>query len=417
MKWTFKHTLYASYTGYITQAIVATLPPLLFTTYRSAYGISFDKIAALISLLFFTQIITDLVAIRLVDRIGYRASAVGAHALAAAGLVLMAVLPNGMENAYAGLIVASLLNAAGSGLIEVIISPIVEYLPGEEKAQGMSMLHSFFCWGQVGVVLLSTAFLAFAKGEVRTFLPALWALLPLGNLFLFLKVPIREPNAEEGGQPLRALLSSGTFWLCILMMICAGSAEQSMSQWASLFAEEGLGVNKTVGDLFGPCAFAVLMGSGRVFQARHGLKKHGIPRSLARSAALCLACYLVTVFAPYAWLSLIACAVCGLSVAVMWPGTFSLSAEKFPAGGTTMFAILALAGDVGCTVGPSAVGLISDRVMLNPPQGLQTVFSAATVEQAGIKTGLLIAAVFPLLMCVLSFAVSRRHGGSVPVVK
>jgi fucose permease len=317
-------------------------------------------------------------AVRHVDRIGYRAAAVAASIFSTAGLVSLGILPFALPDPYMGLLIATVINAVGGGLLEVIISPIVEALPNDNKAAAMSLLHSFYCWGYVGVILLSTLYFNLAGIAAWPRLPMLWALIPLGNIFLFSLVPLRTlAGGNEAPVPPRALFKKSSFLLLFLVMICSGASEQAMSQWASFFAEAGLNVSKTTGDLLGPCAFAVLMGAVRVF---FGLKQATInlTRVLAGAGILCVLSYLVTVFSPFPLLSLAGCAVCGLSVGIMWPGTFSLASRIFPRGGTAMFAILALAGDAGCASGPGLVGLVMNATTL--------------------KTGLLTAIVFPLLL-------------------
>ena len=390
---TYKHTLYASYLGYVTQAIVNNLPPLLFIVFSRDFGISLEKIGLLISLNFGVQIATDWACAHVLDKIGYRPASVIAHALCALGLALLGVLPRVMDP-YLGLVVATVINAVGGGMIEVLISPIVESLPGDKKAASMSLLHSFYCWGQTAVVLLSTLYFTTVGLAAWRWLAALWALVPLFNMFFFLKVPLCALVEEGKGLSLKALFSRGAFWLMLLLMVCAGASEQAMAQWASLFAEMGLGVSKTMGDLLGPCAFAILMGSARVFFGSRG-SHLPLTRILTGSAALCVASYLVAVFSPLPILSLMGCALCGLSVGAMWPATISLSARSFPQGGTAMFAMLALAGDLGCSSGPGLVGVVSSRVQ-EGARWAQALFQGG--GQAALKAGLLLAIAFPVLM-------------------
>ena len=385
---TYRHTLYASYLGYITQAICNNLPPLLFLTFKSTYGISLEKIAMIPLVFYLAQLLIDLAATRFADKIGYRTCVVVSQILSAAGLALMAVLPDLLPLPFAGILIAVVLYAVGSGLIEVLVSPIVEGLPGEHKEKAMSLLHSFYCWGHVAVVLLSTAYFALAGMDNWRYLPFLWAVLPLLNAFLYAKVPMTPPLAAHERTPLRALFSRRIFWVFLLMMICAGASEQAMSQWASLFAERGLSVSKTMGDLLGPCAFAVLMGLARLLYGILG-DKLNIRRAMALSAALCVGCYLLAANAPHPLLGLLGCAVTGFSVGLMWPGTFSMVARAFPQGGTAMFAMLALAGDMGCSAGPGLVGLVSGG--------------------AGLNAGLMVACVFPVLMLASALCLSLRR--------
>lgn len=354
------HTLTACFTGYVTQAIVVNFAPLLFLTFNRTYGISLTLIGLMITVNFAVQLLIDLLSTKFVDKLGYRPCAVAAHLFCGAGLVLLAVLPDLLAAPAAGLFIASVIYAMGGGLIEVLISPIVEACPYEKKKSVMSLLHSFYSWGQVAVVALSSLFFALAGIENWTVLAMIWAAVPLLNAVYFLFVPL-YPLVEEGKQPdgLRSLLRSGMFWFFIVLMLCAGSAEQSVSQWASAFAEAGLGVSKTLGDLLGPCMFAVMMGIARVIFAGIG-ERISLHIALFVSACGCIAGYLLCSLSPVAWLGLVGCGLVGLSVGIMWPGTISFASARIPRGGTALFALLALAGDVGCMAGPSAVGAIAD---------------------------------------------------------
>ena len=390
---TYRHTLYASYLGYITQAICNNLPPLLFVTFNERFGVTLGQLGLLVSINFFVQMAVDLLAARYVDRIGHRRAVVLAQALSTLGLVLLGVLPYVLANAFAAILLPIAISAVGGGLLEVLVSPIVESLPGEHKEKAMSLLHSFYCWGHVAVVLLSTAYFALAGVDNWRYLPFLWAALPLLNAFLYAKVPMRPPLAAHERTPLKALFSRRLFWLFLLMMVCAGASEQAMSQWSSLFAERGLAVGKTVGDLLGPCAFAALMGLARLLYGILG-DRLNIRRAMVLSAGLCVACYLLAANAPHPLLGLLGCAVTGFSVGLMWPGTFSMVARAFPQGGTAMFAMLALAGDVGCSAGPGLVGLISGG--------------------SGLSAGLMAACAFPALMFFSAACLSLRHHAGRP---
>ena len=389
-KLTFQHTIYASYLGYITQAIVNNLAPLLFVIFQDSMGISLEKITFLITLNFCIQMTVDLLSARFVDRVGYRRCAVAAHILSGLGLVGMAAFPVLFQNAYGGLLAAAALYAVGGGLIEVLISPIVEACPTRNKAAAMSLLHSFYCWGTVAVALLSTGFLAvFGKGSWRA-LCLLWAVLPFGNALLFARVPIASLTKEDEGMSIRTLAGRKMFWLFLLLMVAAGASEQAMSQWASAFAESGLGVSKAVGDLAGPCFFSALMGTARTLYAKHE-EELPLLKAVAGSGMLCVGAYLLAVLAPWPALSLVGCGLCGFSVGVLWPGVFSLASAHFPRGGTALFALLALGGDVGCSCGPTVVGL------------------AAGAWNGNLKAGLTAALVFPAALVALSAAYGGRR--------
>ena len=384
---TYRHTLYASYLGYVTQAICNNLPPLLFVTFNERFGVTLGHLGLLVSINFAIQMLVDLLSARYVDRIGHRRAVVLAQGMSTAGLLLLGVLPYVLENAFIAILIPIAIGAVGGGLLEVLVSPIVEGLPGEHKEKAMSLLHSFYCWGHVAVVLLSTAYFALAGVENWRYLPLIWAILPFANAFLYAKVPMQPPLAEHERMPLKTLFSKKVFWLFLLMMVCAGASEQAMSQWSSLFAERGLSVGKAMGDLLGPCAFAALMGLARLLYGLLG-DKLNVRRAMALSAALCVGCYVLAANAPHPLLGLLGCALTGFSVGLMWPGTFSIVARAYPQGGTAMFAILALAGDVGCTAGPGLVGLVSGG--------------------AGLSAGLMVACIFPVLMLVSALVSARR---------
>lgn len=375
----YNHTIKACYVGYITQAIVNNFVPLLFLTFQRTYSIPLTQITLLVSLNFVVQLVVDMLAAKFVDKIGYRVSVVGAHLFCAAGLVGLGTLPELLPNPLTGLILSVGCYAVGGGMIEVLISPIVEACPTEKKSAVMSLLHSFYCWGSVGVILVSTIFFTlFGIGNWKV-LSILWAVIPLANAFVFAKVPILTLVEEGEGLSLRQLFRMKLFWIFAMLMVCAGASEQAMSQWASAFAESGLGVSKTIGDLAGPCLFAALMGTSRVFYAKYS-ERVKLTSFMKGSAILCIISYLIACFSPIPLLALAGCALCGLSVGIMWPGTFSLASGACPKGGTAMFAMFALFGDLGCSLGPTIVGTISG--------------------QAGgdLKTGLMSAILFPILL-------------------
>lgn len=375
----YRHTLYASYLGYITQAIINNLAPLLFLTFQRTFHISLSQIASLVTVNFGVQLVVDLLAARFVDRIGYRICIVTAHIFSGIGLICLGTLPQLLPSPYIGLLLAVSIYAIGGGLIEVLISPIVESCPTDEKSASMSLLHSFYCWGHVGVVILSTIFFQLAGIDNWKLLTFFWALIPLFNSIYFTQVPIRPLVEDDDGFSIRKLCSMKLFWVLMLLMVCSGAAEQSMSQWASAFAESGLRVSKTIGDLAGPCLFAVLMGCSRLFYAKYS-EKVDLQKFIFYSGFLCIASYLLAVFAPHPFLSLLGCALCGLSVGILWPGTFSIAAKRCPKGGTALFALLALAGDLGCSSGPALVGSVSQAM------------------GGSLQSGLLFAIIFPGLL-------------------
>lgn len=359
MKTNYKPTIYACFVGYIVQAIINNFAPLLFLTFQDSYGIPLSKITFLVTFNFLFQLAVDLIAAVVIDKIGYRVAAVAAHVFAAAGLVSMAFLPELMPDPFAGLLISVVIYALGGGLLEVLISPIVEACPTDNKEAAMSLLHSFYCWGHVGVVLLSTLFFLTAGIEHWKVLAILWAVIPVINGIVFTRVPIAKLlSDEEKGMSIKELVSGKTFWIFILLMFCAGSCEQAVSQWASAFAEKGLNISKTLGDLAGPMLFAVCMGTSRVLYSKIG-EKLQLRKAMVFCGLLCLGSYLMISLSPFPLIGLIGCGICGFSVGLLWPGTFSLAAVGLPRGGTAMFALLALAGDLGCSMGPTLVGRVS----------------------------------------------------------
>ncbi|MBQ9510419.1 MAG: MFS transporter [Clostridia bacterium] len=385
----YNHTIYASYIGYITQAIVNNFAPLLFLTFSNQFSLSLDKITLITTINFAVQLAVDLISAKLIDKIGYRISIVAAHVFAAAGLIGLSVLPWIFSNQYIGIIISVVLYAIGGGLTEVLISPIVEACPVERKEGSISLLHSFYCWGQFGVILLSTLFFTVFGIEHWRILSLIWAAVPIANCIYFSKVPLF--SVSKGAEPARIsqLFKNKLFWLILLLMLCAGASELAMAQWASAFAESALHVSKAVGDLAGPCAFALLMGTARAlygkFSDRLPLKK-----VIMWCAALCIASYLLASLTSLPVFGLIGCAVCGFSVGIFWPGTFSLAAASIPAAGTAMYAFMALAGDMGCMGGPTLVGL------------------SANALGGNLKIGLLSAVIFPIIILVGSFLLDRK---------
>ena len=375
----YKKTLIACYLGFITQAISANFAPLLFLMFEDTYGISFEMIALVPMIFYLTQLLVDLVAVKFADIIGYRTCVVASQVVSAAGLLLMAFLPDILPNPFIGILISVVLYAIGSGLIEVLLSPIVEACPFENKAGVMSLLHSFYCWGAVGVVLGSTLFFAIFGMVYWQILTVIWAVVPLLNIFNFLSCPIERLVEDGEGLRIGQLLRLPLFLLMIVLMICVGASEATMNQWASAFTESALGVSKTVGDLAGPCLFAVFMGLSRMFYGKKS-EKLDLTKVMLGCGLLCVVCYLLAALSPIPIIGLIGCALCGLSVGIMWPGTISISSQKCPKGGTAMFAFLALAGDLGAAVGPTMVGGIADAA------------------GGDLKTGLLFATLFPIVM-------------------
>ncbi len=376
----YRKTLIACYMGFVTQAIAANFAPLLFLTFHKSYGIPLGKIALISSVFFITQLIVDILCARFADTIGYRKCVVGSQLLSAVGLIGLAFLPQITADPFTGIIISTILYAIGSGLTEVLVSPIVEACPFEHKEAAMSLLHSFYCWGAVGVILLSTLFFSLFGIENWRWLSCIWAVIPLCNVFNFAICPIEHPTEDGKGLSIGSLLKIPLFWLAILLMICAGASELSMAQWASAFAESALGLSKSMGDITGPCMFAVTMGISRSLYGKYG-EKLDLMKFMLGSGALCLGCYLIASLSQLPLAGLAGCMICGFSVGIMWPGTISICSAKIPSGGTAMFALLAMAGDMGGALGPAIVGNISQNAGDDIQKGLLAgcVFPAVLV--------------------------------------
>lgn len=390
----YRKTLLACYLGFVTQAIAANFAPLLFLKFHSDYGIPLGQIALISTVFFLTQLIMDVMCAKFVDRIGYRVCVVASSLCFSAGLAGLAFLPELFPSPFAGILTSVVIYAVGSGLLEVLGSPIVEACPFEHKESVMSLLHSFYCWGSVGVVVVSTAFFAVFGIERWKWLACLWALLPLYNTYNFATCPI-EPLVEEGkGMGIRGLLKVPVFWLAIVLMVCAGASELTMAQWASAYAESAIGLSKTMGDLTGPCLFAAAMGISRVLYGKYG-ERIALTGFMLGSGLLCLVCYLTASLSGNPAIGLVGCIVCGSSVGILWPGTISISSGRMPYGGTAMFALLAMAGDLGGAFGPSLAGAVSQRFGDN------------------LQKGMLAGSVFPLVLvvCVLLLRLAQPEKG------
>lgn len=382
----YSHTLRVSYIAYIVQAIAVNFSPLLFVTFSKTYGLSLTNISGLILFTFVVQLIVDFTSAKFIHIIGYRVCAVSAHIVAAAGFILLGFLPDVCGNPFVGIMIACLFYSLGSGLIEVMVSPIVESCPTPNKESAMAFLHSFYCWGTALVIVVSTLFFKFFGIENWHIMSYIWAIIPICNGVAYMFVPINSIDEADGEGTIKNLFSYKIIYVIILLMIASGASELAMSQWASAFAEKGLNVSKTVGDIAGPCMFAIMMGTGRVVYSALA-KKVNILLYMAASAAFCILSYLMAALCDNPIAALIGCAFVGLSVGVFWPGTFSFATKKCPDGGTAMFGILAFSGDLGCTIGPAIVGYVSGAFSDN------------------IKMGLLFGIVFPIILLITSLAI------------
>ena len=377
----YKKTKIACYLGFITQAIAANFAPLLFLKFHTDYNISLGNIALISTCFFFTQLVVDLFCAKFVDGIGYRTCIVASEVCSALGLVGLAFLPDLLSNSYTGIIISVIIYAIGSGLIEVLCSPIVEACPFENKEATMSLLHSFYCWGAVGTILVSTAFFAIFGIDSWKWLAVLLAMVPAINIYNFATCPIEYLVEDGEGMSIPSLFKTPLFWVTIILMICSGASELSMAQWASAYAEAALGLSKTMGDLMGPCLFAVAMGISRMLYGKYG-EKVNLSKFMLGSGALCVMCYVLASLFSNPVVGLIGCILCGFSVGIMWPGTLSISSKKFPTGGTAMFALLAMAGDLGGSIGPGIVGRVTQMAGDN------------------IRTGMTVGLVFPVVLVI-----------------
>lgn len=386
----YKHTVAASFTAFVVQAVVNNFAPLLFLTFQAQYGIELSKITVLITANFFIQIFVDLTAVLFVDRIGYRASTVLAHAMCATGLIFMTILPEILPSAFAGLLISVFCYAVGAGLLDITINPIVNSCPSTNSNQLLCLLHSFYCWGSVAAVGISTLFFALFSTDNWKIMSLIWAILPIVNAVMFTRVPIAPVVGEDEEKlSIKDMLKTKAFWIFMVLILCAGSSEQAVSQWASTFAEKGLGVSKTVGDLAGPMLFSVLMGVSRMIYGKFG-DKIDLDGMMIFSGALCMVSYLLIALSSSAVLGLVGVALCGFSVGIMWPGTFSKASAGIKGGGTAMFALLALGGDLGCSSGPTFAGMM------------------ASAFDDDLKKGILCAIFFPALLTVLTIFTKRR---------
>ncbi len=385
----YQSTLRCCFVGYIIQAIVVNFLPLLFVTIQQEYNIPLSKITILITVTFFVQILTDVLSAPFINKYGYKTPIVFSHLFSALGLILLTVLPQ-IIDPFAGFLISVIIYAIGSGLLEVLVSPITEACPTPNKEKAMSLLHSFYCWGQMGVVLVSSLFfLVFGVLKWR-FLSLIFALVPIINLAIFMNSPIPDV-VKDGKQPLslKQLLTNKTFLLLLLLMICAGASEVSVAQWASAFAEKGLGLSKTLGDIAGPAAFALLMGISRVFYGKYA-DMINLMHFILFSVVLCIFSYLLISLSPSPLISLMGCALCGFSVGILWPGTISIASASIQNGGAFMYGLLALGGDVGCTLGPTFTGLVAD------------------FYNSDLKIGIFAAIVFPVIM-LLALVFHTKH--------
>lgn len=387
MSYNYTKTKLACYSGFVVQAIVNNFLPILFIILQDSYDLSYEALGRIVLFNFCTQIAADLLTPKITDLVGYKGCAALSQFTAALGLIMLSFMPNVCSSPYVGIVISVVVYAIGSGMMEVILSPIMELLPTKNKGANMAFTHSFYCWGQAFTVILTTVFVKIIGDVNWSFIPIIWAVIPLINVVAFTHVRVVEPPKEQRGGSLKGIMRERTFYCFMIFMFCAGASEIAMAEWASMFAQQGLGVNKVTGDLLGPCAFAVCQGTGRVvfgaFSGRYSARK-----ALIYNNILCAVCYFAVGVCDIKWLSLVACALCGFSVSLSWPGTYSIAATRFKNGGTKMFSIFAFCGDLGCSLGPWLLGLIADF--------------------CGLATGFVVCAAFPLIMVLTALTVKEN---------
>ena len=386
----YHKTKIACYMGFITQAIAANFAPLLFLKFHNDYHISLGNIALISTFFFFTQLLVDLFCAKFVDYIGYRICVVASEIFASLGLVGLAFLPDLLPDPFIGIICSVVVYAIGSGLIEVLCSPIIEACPFENKEATMSLLHSFYCWGSVGTILISSLFFLIFGINSWKWLAVIWALIPAVNTYNFMTCPIEHLVDTGTGMGIKSLFAKPFFWVAICLMICSGASELAMAQWASAYAESALGLSKALGDLAGPCMFAVTMGISRIIFGKYG-KQLDLMKFMGGSGILCVICYLLSALSYNSIIGLVGCIVCGFSVGIMWPGTISIFSKTFPKGGTAMFSLLAMAGDLGGSIGPGIVGRITQNAENN--------------IRIGMRCGL----IFPVILLFMLFLLYRKN--------
>ncbi len=385
---TYQHTQAACFIGSMIQAVNCCFVPLLFVSFQQEFGLSLEKVTLLITANFLVQLLADALGASLVDRIGHRVCIVAGQLLSALGLASLAIFPYIFPTPLTGLLSSVVLIAISGGITEVLLSPIQEACPTKNKEAAMSLMHSFFCWGSMAVAAISTGLFALLGRENWGWVCGIWAVLPLCNALFFSQVPLGTIVEAGKTMTILQLLKSGTFWLLLVLMMLSGASETVISQWASALAETGLGVSKVVADLAGPCLFALCMGVGRVLHVKLS-DKIKIEKYLLVSAVLCIVGYGLVVLPNNAAVNLLGCGICGFAVAVMWPGSLSLAAQRMPLGGTAMFGLLAVGGDIGCTLGPTMTGFLSGQFDDN------------------LKVGIAAAAVFPIAL-VLAVLVLKK---------
>ena len=404
-KVSYQATIYACYLGYFVQAVIVNVTPILFIPLREHFGLTFEQMGRLVLINFITQVVVDLSFSKPVERYGIRPFIVTAHTLACVGLGLFAAAPLLFSNPYTGFVIATIIFSGSGGLLELLLSPIVNAIPTDEKAAAMSVLHSFYSWGQVVVVLLTTVLVAVLGSGKWYLIMVMWTLLPLINIFAFSRVPLAPMVAEEHRTKLRTLIKERFFIVALFGILFGAAAENTMALWTSTFLEKAIHLPKLTGDIAGVCMFASMMGIGRALYGKFG-SKINIYKAMLWGSALTTICYLVIAFSPWMFLSLIACAACGLGVSVLWPGSLVISANRFPLAGASMFAVLSSGGDSGASIGPWLVGFMADKA----PMWMKNMPFSMNGEEFGLRAGLAVGIAFPLAMFFCLKYLIKNHG-------
>ena len=395
-KVSYKSTVIACYTGYFSQAIVVNLVPIIFIPLRERFGFSYSQLGLLILINFVTQILIDISLSKAADKYGLRIFAVVSHFLCVAGFLLFAFTPYffaGQE--FLGYMVSSVVFSAGGGLLEILLNPIIDAIPAKQKDRAMILLHSFYAWGQAAVVIITTLLLFF--GVNLTVIILLWAAIPFVNGFIFSKVPIAEKENKENIIKIRQLIKNPIFIIAFIAILFGSASEATMAQWASSFMQKGLGLPKITGDILGICGFAVMLGTGRALYGFYA-KKVRLNKILIYSSFAAVICYFVVAVSPFDFLSIAACAVSGLCVSLMWPGTLVIASERLPLAGASMFALLSAGGDIGAAAAPFATGNTIDFFI-----------SRLGNEQSGLRLGILLSGLFPLAALIFFAKLKKRQ--------
>lgn len=399
----------ACYFSNISMSIVGNLPPLLFLTFREQYGISYSLLGLLVLINFVTQLVVDLVFSFFSHKYNISATVKVMPLLTVAGLLLYAFSPMILPNfVYGGLILGTVIFSAAAGLGEVLISPVIAALPSPDPDREMSKLHSVYAWGAVGVVILSGAFLFFLDKAYWPILCASYAIIPLLSAILYLFSDIPELNTErvEGG--ILRCFKDRRLWACVAAIFLGGAAECTMAQWSSAYLEMGLGLDKAIGDIFGVALFSVMLGMGRTLYAKRG---RNIRKVILFGGIGAVVCYFTAAVTKTAVLGLIACAVCGICVSMLWPGNLVVATERFPKGGVFIFAIMAAGGDLGASVGPQLVGIVTDKMIASVRASEIASSFGISTDQLGMKAGMLVGMLFPLAAVFLYLAILKKDTG------